>query len=122
LLVPPLHRPRVDTTLLGAGTLLAIALRDAGVPPGDARPTADGDAPRAGRWRSADDQVRLDLRPDGSYRLVVAGRRRTASGTYRVDGTALHLCDASGLRTAGSFGDGVLELAGHELVRTRMTC
>jgi hypothetical protein len=62
------------------------------------------------------------LRPDGSYRLAVAGRRRPATGTYPVGGRTVLLCDRSGLRTAGTLDGEVLELAGHELVRTRVTC
>ena len=100
-----------------AAVFLGAALRNAaGVEPVQP-PGATGDAALTGSWRSADGQVRLDLAADGGYRLEVAGRRRTASGYYRVDGRALWLVDRSGLRTAGSVGTGMVELAGHELFR-----
>jgi hypothetical protein len=109
--VRTLRRSFVDAVFLGA------ALRNtAGVEPAQP-PGATGDAELAGLWRSADAQVRLDLAADGGYRLEVAGRRRTGSGYYRVDGRALWLVDRSGLRTAGSVGTGMVELAGHELFR-----
>src|SRR5687768_10130533 len=106
-----LRRSSVDAVSLGA------ALRNtAGVQP--VQPAgATGDAALTGSWRTADGQVRLDLAADGGYRLEVAGRRRTASGYYRVDGCALWLVDRSGLRTAGSVGTSMVELAGHELFR-----
>lgn len=107
----------VDTTVLGAASLLAIALgSDPGVPVAAARSVGStGTGVPVGRWRSADGVVRLDLRIDGTYAGRVAGRRRRARGTYDLNGAALTLRDDSGLRTPVTLHDGALEMAGHRL-------
>jgi hypothetical protein len=107
--------PGVDTTILDAASLLALALGgaalDAGPPPVAADPAVTGE------WLSADGTVRLRLESDGRYESRVAGRDRAARGTYRVDGTAVLLHDDSGLRiTVTRLGD-ALEMAGYDLRR-----
>jgi hypothetical protein len=112
------HEPHVDTTILDAAALLALAL-------GGSRPGATGgpghtparittSAP-VGAWLSADGTVRLDIKTDGTYDGQVAGRKRRAHGTYRLDGTTMVLSDDSGLNTAVTVHDGGLEMAGHRL-------
>ena len=113
----PVAEPRVDTTVLDAAALLAIAM---GRLPSDAagRGLATARmtlAAPVGAWRNADGTVRLDVRTDGTYASKVAGRKRTARGTYRVEGATLTLADDSGLRTPVTVRDGVLEMAGHRL-------
>ena len=109
--------PHVDTTVLDAAALLAIAMgalsaEDAnlGLPPGKMTIPVP-----VGAWRSADGAVRLDIKTDGTYAGKVAGRKRAAYGTYRVDGGTMTLSDESGLRTPVAVLDGVLEMAGHRL-------
>jgi len=107
--------PRVDTTVLDAAALLAIALGGAALEVPPQPPTTD--PALAGVWRSADGTVRLRLEPDGTYEGSVAGRSRAARGTYRVDGASLLLRDDSGLRTpVNRLGD-TLEMAGYDLHR-----
>ena len=115
--------PRIDTTILGAATLLALAMGTGSgptefelAPPAAA--TADADtAHHAGVWLSADGTVRLALAPDGTYERSVAGRKRAARGTYRVAGLSVLLRDDNGLRTSATFVDDALEVAGHRLYR-----
>jgi hypothetical protein len=117
------RRPRLDTTILGATSLLAIAMGGGtGVsapafasPPAVVTGTIEPPAV-AGSWRSADGTVKLVLRPDLTYDLSVEGRARKAHGTYAVSGTDVRLRDDNGLRTpARVTGDGLIEMAGHEL-------
>jgi hypothetical protein len=91
------------------------ALRDEGQR--HAVPDGGVDAGLAGRWRSADGAVELRIEPDGSYRRRVAGRARTAHGTCHGAGSALLLCDETGLRTPVTYLGDVLQMAGHELYR-----
>ncbi|MDY7085160.1 MAG: Atu4866 domain-containing protein [Actinomycetota bacterium] len=104
----------VDTTVLDAGALLALALAGrAVVPPVDEAPA---EVP-VGAWSSADGAVRLEIKTDGTYAGKVLGRKRPARGTYRLDGGTLTLRDDSGLHTPVRVGRGVLEMAGHRLGR-----
>lgn len=119
------HRgPRIDATILGTASLLALAVGGTSVPIQHIRtmPVAPvaaegGAAAFAGVWLSADDTVRLDLAPDLTYERSIVGRRATAVGTYTVDGTVLRLRDSSGLRTTVTSGNGQLEMAGYRLSR-----
>ena len=118
------HRgPRVDATILGAASLIALAMGPgvqgaAVVEPGTSSVIAGASATDlVGGWLSADRTVRLDLRADGGYVGSIAGRRREAHGTYRVDGSSLLLRDDSGLRTTVTIHEDALELAGHRLLR-----
>ena len=116
--------PRIDATILGAASLLALAMARGGTaeaterfqtvpPPAVAvRPSV---AAFVGIWMSADDTVRLDVSADGTYERSVAGRKESARGTYRVDGTVLLLRDESGIRTTVTSVNGALEMAGHRL-------
>jgi hypothetical protein len=110
----------VDTTVLGTSSLLALAMgtdaSGAAAPPGHQPATIAGPA-LVGRWRSPDGAVRLEIKTDGTYAGAVAGRKRAAHGTYRVDGTTMTLRDDSGLRTPVTLYDGELEMAGHRLGR-----
>lgn len=113
--------PRADTTILGAATLLALAMGSGSAvtefeiahPPAATAAGAD----YAGVWMSADDAVRLDLSDDGTYARSVAGRKQVALGTYDVDGARLQLRDSDGLRTTVTSFDDTLEMAGHRLYR-----
>lgn len=112
--------PQVDTTVLGTSALLALVLRgDGPVPAGPLEPAPARSAAAApvGRWRSADGVVRLTVRTDGTYAGTVAGRKRAAHGTYRLDGTTMLLRDDCGLGTPVTVHDGTLEMAGHRLGR-----
>jgi hypothetical protein len=115
------HETRVDTTVLDAAALHAIAMggREAGPAWTPRRPPARITTPApVGAWRSADGAVRLDIRTDGTYDGQVAGRRRRARGTYRFDGATMTLSDDSGLNTAVTLdAAGGLEMAGHRLAR-----
>ena len=120
------HRgPRVDTTVLGAATLLALAMGNGTdatehfelVPPPAVVTDDPGAARLAGVWLSADGTVRLALDADGTYERSIAGRKKPAHGTYRVNGTFVLLRDDSGLRTTVTAFDDSLEMAGHRLFR-----
>lgn len=110
---------RVDATIFGATSLLALAL--GGVAPERltvARPVAPGEPdPLVGLWLSADHTVRLQLAADWSYQGSVAGRQRAARGTYRPEGAGLVLRDETGLRTPVAVAEDGLEMAGHQLFR-----
>jgi Agrobacterium tumefaciens protein Atu4866 len=123
-----LRRQRVDATVLGAATILALAMGggpqatvpterfETAEPPADA--TSQTGAERyVGVWMSEDDTVRLDIAADGSYERSVAGRKRSARGVYRVSGTDLLLRDESGVRTTVTTGDHWLQMAGYRLTR-----
>jgi hypothetical protein len=108
------HRPRVDATIFGAASLLALAMGDV------AHAAATADRPpteMVGHWRSADGTVRLAMANDGTYQRSVAGRHRTESGTYRTDGTTVLLRADSGLPTTVTPVGDALEMAGHRLFR-----
>lgn len=110
---------RVDATIFGATSLLALAL--GGVAPeriaaAAAPPAAEPD-PLVGLWLSVDQAVRLELAADWSYLGSVAGRHRAARGTYRPEGAGLVLRDETGLRTPVVVAEDALELAGHQLYR-----
>ena len=113
----PAATAHVDTTVLDAAALLAIAMGNmpADTLTGGLPPTATARPAPVGAWRSADGAVRLDIRTDGTYAGKVAGRRRAARGTYRVEGATMTLADDSGLCTAVTLRDDVLEMAGHRL-------
>jgi hypothetical protein len=120
------HRgPRVDATILGAASLLALAMGPgvqgaASVESGTPSVTAETGVPGTdlvGGWFSADGTVRLDLRADGRYVRSLVGRDRPAHGTYRVAGPSLLLRDDSGLRTTVTIHGDALEMAGHRLLR-----
>ncbi|KUL32352.1 Atu4866 domain-containing protein [Actinoplanes awajinensis] len=112
--------PHVDTTVLDATALLAIAMGrtpDTGLGQVLKRPQVVTGAAVVGAWRSPDGTVQLQLRTDGTYAGEVAGRRKRPSGTYRLDGDSLLLHDdTSGLRTPVTvLHQGELEMAGHRL-------
>jgi Agrobacterium tumefaciens protein Atu4866 len=121
--MPPPTRPgpRLDATVLGAASLLALALGRTAAEPGRPKTTAPRAAVRdealAGVWLSADGAVRLALTPDQTYERSITGRRRSSRGTYLIDGTSVLLRDDNGLRTVVTFADGALEMAGYRLVR-----
>jgi hypothetical protein len=123
------RRPRIDATILGAASILAIAMGGSGatetVPTErfeTAQPPAvavqkDGAAQFVGVWMTDDNKVRLDIAADGSFERGIVGRKKSARGTYLVSGTRLLLRDESGVRTTVSFGDGHAVMAGYELAR-----
>ncbi|GGQ69343.1 hypothetical protein [Couchioplanes azureus] len=107
----------LDATIFTSASLLALAF---GGKPDDAvtlsQPRPDGrPGDYAGYWRNADDTVRLWLAEDWSYEGKIAGRRRSAKGTYRPDGDGLLLSDETGLRTRVERAEYGLEMAGHLL-------
>ncbi|WP_433828141.1 Atu4866 domain-containing protein [Actinoplanes sp. CA-015351] len=111
--------PYVDFTVLDAAALLAIAMG------GHADLTAhsNGTGPKVvtgaavvGAWRSPDGVVQLRLHTDGTFAGEVAGRRKSARGTYDIQGAEVVLHDDSGLNTAVVVYDGELEMAGHRLL------
>ncbi|BCY05274.1 Atu4866 domain-containing protein [Actinoplanes sp. L3-i22] len=113
--------PHVDTTVLDATAMLAIAMGRAaenGLGAAPSRPSVVTSAAVVGAWRSPDGTVKLQLRTDGTYAGEVAGRRKRPHGTYRIDGDAVLLQDdASGLRTpVVLLHEGELEMAGHRLL------
>jgi len=110
----------VDTTVLGTSSLLALvrsADASGATAPAGHQPALLASQALVGRWRSADGAVRLTIKTDGTYAGAVAGRKRGARGTYRVDGTTMTLRDDSGLRTPVTLYDDELEMAGHRLGR-----
>ncbi len=118
--------PRIDSTILGAATVLALALGSSGGQATQhfetvAEPAVAASQPGAGAyvgvWMSADDTVRLDISTDGTYARSVTGRKQAARGLYQLDGTTLRLRDESGVRTTVTTVPGGLEMAGHVLAR-----
>ncbi|MFI5494437.1 hypothetical protein [Actinoplanes sp. NPDC051859] len=109
----------LDATIFTSASLLALAsVGEAGDAVATAAPRPTGrPGEYAGHWRSADDTVRLFLAEDWSFEGAVAGRRRGARGTYRIDGAGLMLSDDSGLRTRVERGEYCLEMAGHQLFK-----
>ncbi|HEV7965482.1 MAG TPA: hypothetical protein VGP57_23250, partial [Actinoplanes sp.] len=74
---------RFNPTVLGTASLLALAVGGREHPPMPApTPTSTEGMDLAGVWLSADGTIRLNLRPDGTYGSSVAGRRRSARGSY----------------------------------------
>ena len=121
--------PRVDATILGAASLLALAMGNGNtfgdeptqrfevVHPAAVQETT-ADPALTGLWLSADVEVRLQLNQDATYESSVVGRKRVARGTYTVSGATLVLRDATGLRTTVTTFDGNLEMAGHTLFKS----
>jgi hypothetical protein len=109
------HRPRVDATVLGAASLLALALGDVAhvAAPADRPPTEV-----VGHWRSVDGSVRLAMATDGTYQRSVAGRHRAECGTYWTEGRAVLLRADCGLPTTVTPVGEALEMAGHRLFRS----
>jgi hypothetical protein len=110
----------VDTTVLGTSSLLALAMgtdSSGATAPSRHQPATIASRALVGRWRSADGAVRLEIKIDGTYAGAVAGRKRAAHGTYRLDGPTMTLRDDTGLRTPVTVYDGELEMAGHRLGR-----
>jgi hypothetical protein len=118
------HRgPRIDATILGAASLLALAMGSSSTaslqvgtnaPPAivtEGVPASD----LVGVWTSADSTVRLTVASDGRFERSIEGRDRVSKGTYRIDGLNLRLRDDSGLLTTVTIYDGVLDMAGHRL-------
>ncbi|MEV4637796.1 hypothetical protein AB0J80_10620 [Actinoplanes sp. NPDC049548] len=108
----------VDATIFPTAALLALAFGGTekihgGPLPLPAEPAEDF----AGLWRTADGTVRLSLSEDWSYEGSIAGRRRSARGTYRRDSGGLVLNDESGLRTRVVLAEDALEMAGHQLYK-----
>jgi hypothetical protein len=112
---------RVDATIFGAASLLALAVGSGTidpVPAAESAPITAEEMPGLiGTWLNADSTVRLHLAADLSYVGSVAGRHRDAKGTYLPDGPGLLLQDVSGLRTRVVVADRRLEMAGHRLFR-----
>ena len=113
------HDIPVDSTVLGAASLLAIALGGSDAAEGFPRkvPPAGDATPPVGIWQSADGAVSLDIHADGTYAGKVAGRRRRPHGTYDLDGPVMTLRDDSGLRIPVTLRGESLEMAGHRLAR-----
>jgi hypothetical protein len=112
------HEPHVDTTVLDAAALLAIAMGDQVSRTAASRgltSASHADLAPVGAWRTPDGTVRLDIRTDGTYDGRVAGRKRRAHGTYMFDGATVTLSDDSGLNTSVMVFEGGLEMAGHRL-------
>lgn len=121
------HRgPRIDATILGIVSLLALAMGGAAAPTSDqvgstTPPAAVTEAMTAsdiaGTWTSTNREVRLEVKPDGRYRRSVAGQDKPASGAYRIDGPSLLLRDDTGLRTTVWIYDDALEMGSDRLHR-----
>jgi hypothetical protein len=118
--------PRIDATILGAASLLALAMGGAAAQTSDqvkstAPPAVVSEGMSvsdiAGVWTSTNRAIRLEVKPDGRYQRSVVGRDKPASGAYRIDGLSLLLRDDSGLRTNVTIYDDALEMAGHRLHR-----
>jgi hypothetical protein len=114
--------PRVDTTILGAASLLALAMGSDAVtehlelvPPSAVVSDGVVEKDLVGVWLSGDSTVRLSLEADGTYESTVQGRWKAAHGTYRVADGEVRLRDESGLQTTVTRVDGMLEMAGHQL-------
>jgi Agrobacterium tumefaciens protein Atu4866 len=119
---------RLDVIILGAASVLALALASGGgeaevtqrfetVPAPAVAVAEQGAEAYVGVWMSADDTVRLDISADGTYARTVIGRTTAARGLYHVDGAGLQLRDESGLRTTVTSVPGGLEMAGHVLTK-----
>ncbi|HET6530316.1 MAG TPA: Atu4866 domain-containing protein [Actinoplanes sp.] len=107
----------VDTTILGAATLLALAMGSGSGATEFHSAPAPTPADYPGVWRSADGEVRLVLHPDRTYERSITGRETVARGRYRLSGATLRLHDDCGLRTTVTVVNGALEMAGHVLYR-----
>ncbi|MFI1995817.1 Atu4866 domain-containing protein [Actinoplanes sp. NPDC020271] len=115
------NSPHVDTPILDAAAMLAIAMgrtTEDGLGVVPERPRVITGAAVVGAWRSFDGTVKLQIKTDGTYAGEVAGRRSRPHGTYRIDGDAVVLQDdTSGLNTPVTLiHDGELEMAGHRLL------
>jgi hypothetical protein len=121
------HRgPRMDATILGAASLLALAMGGASAASSDqfvaAAPPAvvsEGvvSADLVGAWLGTDGAVKLELAANGTYKRSLKGHEKVARGTYRIVGLSLQLRDKAGLSTTVKIFEGALELAGHRLHR-----
>jgi hypothetical protein len=121
----PAHRgPRIDATILGAASLLALAMGGSttqSLQVGTTSPPAivtEGVAASdlVGGWTNADGTVKLKVGTDNRYERSVAGRDKISRGTYRIDGTKMTLRDDSGLLTIVTIYDNdTLDMAGHRL-------
>lgn len=108
----------VDATIFSTASLLSLAFGGTDKIDGSFLPRPAGPPEGfAGFWRNADGTVRLCLAEDWSYEGKVAGRRRSARGTYRRDDAGLVLSDETGLRTRIAVGEDGLEMAGHQLFK-----
>jgi hypothetical protein len=110
-----IHEPRVDTTILDAAAILALAMSGQAATIANPTPARINPTAPVGVWLSADGTVRLDIKTDGTYAGQVAGRKRRAHGTYDLDGATLTLRDDSGLATPVTVHDRELTMAGHRL-------
>ncbi|WP_436524456.1 Atu4866 domain-containing protein [Actinoplanes sp. HUAS TT8] len=113
--------PHVDTTILDAAAMLAIAMgrtSDMSLGMAPKRPEVITGAAVVGAWRSPDGAIKLQIKTDGTYDGEVAGRRKRPHGTYRIDGASVVLHDdTSGLKTPVTLvHEGELEMAGHRLL------
>jgi hypothetical protein len=126
--MPTLRSRGFDATILGAASLLALAMggspeatpateRFETASPPAASAEQGGAARFFGVWMNADNTVRLDVASDGSFERSIVGRKRSARGVYMVSGTRLLLRDESGVRTTVTSGPGYLEMAGYQLAR-----
>jgi hypothetical protein len=119
------HRgPRIDATILGAASLLALAMGSSttqSLQVGTTSPPAivtEGVAASdlVGGWANTDGTVTLTIGTDGRYERRVAGRDRVSTGTYKIDGARMALRDDSGLLTNVTIYDNdTLDMAGHRL-------
>ena len=112
-----MRTPRVDATIFGAASLLALPFGRVATKRLAAPEPAASAASLVGVWLSADRTVRLQLGADGSYRGSVQGRHRPATGTYGPEGSGLVLRDDTGLRTPVTVAGYGLEMAGHQLFK-----
>jgi hypothetical protein len=107
----------LSTTIFGTASLLALALSGTDTLEVTLAHPATPPAGFVGFWQNADGSVRLCLGEDGSYEGRVAGRRRSAKGTYHPSGAGVVLRDESGLRTPVTLATDGLEMAGHQLFK-----
>ncbi|WP_306206691.1 hypothetical protein [Actinoplanes sp. RD1] len=106
-----------STTIFGTASLLTLALSGTDTLEVTLNHPATPPAGFVGFWQNANGSVRLCLAGDGSYEGRIAGRRRTARGTYHPADGGLVLRDETGLRTPVTRAADGLEMAGHQLFR-----
>ena len=61
--------------------------------------------PYVGRWVTADDRVRHELRSNGRYDEARGARERAYRGRYEVTGTHIDYWDDTGFTADGMFAD-----------------